>query len=280
LRSLLTITRELPLAGFLITTVTNLKNRGRTLEDWRPPFDAAVVALARRAGAVVAFDTVGILAATGEDAALFVEAVTGCALVAAAQRAERPRVTGGCRSPAWAPATPAMRRAFESLPGPLEKAGVRIAEIELPPVAADALGAHERIMAYEAARALAFEADRHWESLSLELRDLLGRGAAMERAAYEREIQARVGLAAAVAAAFEQAEVLLSPSAPGTAPLLTDGSGDLAFSRIWSLAVTPCGNVPGLTDTDGLPLGVQIMGAVGQDAAGLEAAAWLERLLS
>jgi Asp-tRNA(Asn)/Glu-tRNA(Gln) amidotransferase A subunit family amidase len=170
-------------------------------QDWRPPFDAAVVALARRAGAVVVgktvttefayfaagptrnphdadrtpggsssgsaaavgagmvplatgtqtagsivrpasfcgvagykpsfglveaagvkplavtLDTVGILAATVEDAALFVEAVTGCALVAAAQRADRPRVIGVCRSPAWTLTTPAMREAFEALPG-------------------------------------------------------------------------------------------------------------------------------------------------------------------
>jgi Asp-tRNA(Asn)/Glu-tRNA(Gln) amidotransferase A subunit family amidase len=102
----------------------------------------------------------------------------------------------------------------------------------------------------------------------------------MERAVYERDLQVRVRLAAAIAWAFEQADVLLSPSAPGTAPLLTDGTGDPAFDRLWTLAGTLCVNVPGLRDADGLPLGVQIIAAVGQDSAGLEAAAWLERLLS
>jgi Asp-tRNA(Asn)/Glu-tRNA(Gln) amidotransferase A subunit family amidase len=39
---------------------------------------------------------------------------------------------------------------------------------------------------------------------------------------------------------------------------------------------TPCVNVPGLSDADGLPLGVQVVARFGRDRFALSAAAWLE----
>jgi len=42
---------------------------------------------------------------------------------------------------------------------------------------------------------------------------------------------------------------------------------------------TPCVNVPGLADEDGLPLGVQIVGRFGRDKRTLETALFLERAL-
>jgi len=42
----------------------------------------------------------------------------------------------------------------------------------------------------------------------------------------------------------------------------------------------PCVNVPGLCDTRGLPLGVQIVGRFARDRTALAAAAFLERALT
>jgi Asp-tRNA(Asn)/Glu-tRNA(Gln) amidotransferase A subunit family amidase len=43
---------------------------------------------------------------------------------------------------------------------------------------------------------------------------------------------------------------------------------------------TPCINVPGLSDPDGLPLGVQIVARFGRDRFALSAAALLERAIA
>jgi Asp-tRNA(Asn)/Glu-tRNA(Gln) amidotransferase A subunit family amidase len=329
--------------------------------DWQPPFDAAVVALARRAGAVVigktvttefayfgagptvnphdpsrtpggsssgsaaavgagmvpiatgtqtagsivrpaafcgvagykpsfglidpagvkplsvTLDTIGVLGTTVADVALFVEAVSGLELLVAAERAGRPRRIGLCRSPAWDEASADMQAAFLSLPGRL--GGVEIVERELPAAADEALEAQKRIMAFEAARALAHESSAYWSSLSPRLQELLTEGRAMGRAQYISDRALVPRLLAALDAVFADVDVLITPSAAGVAPLHAAGTGDPLFNRLWTLAGTPAVNVPGLKDPGGMPLGVQVIAPVGRDAVAIEAAAWLEGVL-
>ena len=70
-------------------------------------------------------------------------------------------------------------------------------------------------------------------------------------------------------------EVWLTPSAPGPAPALESGTGSPAFNRLWSLLGLPCCSVPILQSSDGLPMGVQVVGAPGQDRTVLTVAHWL-----
>jgi Asp-tRNA(Asn)/Glu-tRNA(Gln) amidotransferase A subunit family amidase len=57
-------------------------------------------------------------------------------------------------------------------------------------------------------------------------------------------------------------------------------TGKPTFNRLWTLLGTPCVNVPGLLDSAGLPLGVQIVGRFARDRLALEAAAFLQRALA
>ena len=75
-------------------------------------------------------------------------------------------------------------------------------------------------------------------------------------------------------------DVILSPSAPGAAPEGLASTGTSTFNRLWTLMGTPCVNVPGLADADGLPLGVQVIGRFGADRATLEAALFVESALA
>ncbi len=228
----------------------------------------------------VTLDTIGVLGATVADTALFVEAVSGLDLVAAAERAGAPRRIGLCRSPVWDRVSPEMAAAFLALPARLEAAGAQVVECALPPIAAEALAAHIRIMSFEAAGALAYETDAHWASLSPRLQGLIADGRAISRDGYRRDRALVAQLGAALDQVFAAFDVLLSPSAGGVAPLKTLGTGDPQFNRLWTLAGTPAVNVPGLLDPAGLPLGVQILAPVGADAVAIEAAAWLERVLA
>ena len=75
-------------------------------------------------------------------------------------------------------------------------------------------------------------------------------------------------------------DAMLTPSAPGAAPHGLSSTGDPMFNRLWTLLGPPCINVPGLTDSRGLPLGVQIVGRFARDRTALEAAWFLERALA
>ncbi|HVJ51614.1 MAG TPA: amidase [Aliidongia sp.] len=218
-------------------------------------------------------DTMGIISRTVEDAALFAEAVAGVELLAAARSRTAPRRIGLCRSPAWDHVTEPMREQVEALPARL---GVEVIDVTLPPEAAELLAAQVRIMNYEAARCLAFEAESRRELLSPRLSALLTEGMTIPRRTYEADLLGRARLQAALDFIFASVDVLLTPSAAGVAPLIEHGTGDPVFNRLWTLAGVPCVNVPGLTDPVGLPLGVQIVGPLGADARTLAAAAWLE----
>ena len=84
-----------------------------------------------------------------------------------------------------------------------------------------------------------------------------------------RECRARL------AEAFGDCDVLLAPSAPGEAPAGIP-TGDPVMNQVWTFLHTPCVTVPAGTGPKGLPVGVQIVGRIGDDARTLAAAQWVQ----
>jgi Asp-tRNA(Asn)/Glu-tRNA(Gln) amidotransferase A subunit family amidase len=70
------------------------------------------------------------------------------------------------------------------------------------------------------------------------------------------------------------------PAAPGEAPEGLAYTGDPAFSRIWTLLGVPCVTLPAGTGPGSLPLGIQLVGRIGDDARLLAVAAVVERALA
>ena len=54
-------------------------------------------------------------------------------------------------------------------------------------------------------------------------------------------------------------------------------TGNPLFNRMWTFLQVPCVNLPGHVGPEGLPVGVQLIGGLGQDDALLATAAWMER---
>jgi Asp-tRNA(Asn)/Glu-tRNA(Gln) amidotransferase A subunit family amidase len=77
-----------------------------------------------------------------------------------------------------------------------------------------------------------------------------------------------------------ETDIILTPSAPGSAPRGLGSTGLPTFNRLWSLLGAPCVNVPGLVDAAGLPLGVQVVGRFARDRIALRAAWFIERALA
>jgi Asp-tRNA(Asn)/Glu-tRNA(Gln) amidotransferase A subunit family amidase len=224
-------------------------------------------------------DTVGVMARSVADCALLAGAVSGRDLGDPDRGLPRPPRIGLCRSPAWHLADEATRQLLVDAGERLRRAGAAVTDHELPPDYAAMVDAHGLVMQAESASALAWEMLFHREELSEILRERLEWGMAQSpdaldaaRAVLQR---ARDGFPAAMAGL----DVLLTPSAPGEAPAGLEWTGDPAFNTIWTSLHVPCVTVPAGSGPGGLPLGLQIVGRLGADAATLAAAGWVAAAL-
>jgi amidase len=140
--------------------------------------------------------------------------------------------------------------------------------------------AQELVMNFEAARALAYERFNHASLLSAHLRDKLQEHWDMPRSRYEEALGRAHECRKAYADCFSDLDVLLTPSAPGEAPKGLESTGSSLFNRNWTLLGAPCVKIPFGRGPQGLPLGVQIVGACDDDARVLQAAEWALQALA
>jgi Asp-tRNA(Asn)/Glu-tRNA(Gln) amidotransferase A subunit family amidase len=157
----------------------------------------------------------------------------------------------------------------------LGRAGAAVSLRELPEGIGALTAAHSVVMNNESARALGWELATAREQISEGLRERL------EFGLWRSEVEVAQGYAvfaaaqAAFPAAMEGLDVLVTPSAPGQAPKGLEWTGDLAFNFIWTSLHVPCVTVPAGEGPDGLPLGIQVVGRLGEDRAVLAWAQWV-----
>jgi Asp-tRNA(Asn)/Glu-tRNA(Gln) amidotransferase A subunit family amidase len=181
------------------------------------------------------------------------------------------------RTPHWQRAEHAVHSVFDDL---MAELGAQVEELELLPSAESAWHEHQTIMEAEMAHNLAREWDTGKEQLSATLRGQLERGRAVSALAYQRALAAVPPLYASFEELFEQRyDAILTPSALGPAPLGLESTGDPVFCTPWTLLGMPALNLPLFEDDDGLPVGVQLVGARHADARLLRTARWLARLV-
>ncbi len=220
-------------------------------------------------------DTVGTIARSVPDAAYFAAAVSGrCELIVVKPFSGRLRI-GICRTYEWKHALPETVAALESAAGKLAAAGAHVNEIKLPPTYANLVQAQTDIMFVEEAQSLAYERLVHGASLSTQLRDTLEAGLAITPERYAAAQTLARNCRRTLADVFAGCDVLIAPSAPGAAPAGVAMTGDPVFNRMWTLLRTPCVTLPVAIAANGLPVGLQIIGACGSDVETLAAAHWV-----
>src|SRR5262245_30393127 len=224
-------------------------------------------------------DTIGLFAATVADAAFAAAAISGRDLRIDGMQPAAPRIAL-VRTQSWPEASTDMQSALERAARIAQAKGAKVREIDLPPMVEAATQAHGTIQDHEAYRALADEIDRHRDRLGPILRAQLDKAAAITPAAYDEARRLARQARRAFVDFMEGADVILTPSAPGAAPHGLGSTGKPTFNRLWTLLGAPCVNVPGLVDSTGLPLGVQIVGRFARDRLTLEAAAFLQPTLA
>ncbi len=221
------------------------------------------------------FDTIGLFARSVDDCAAVVGVLAGDVRSVASLQAIRPARVGLWRTPAWHLAEDATVRAVETAAQQLARNGVVVDEIELPAEFELFLDAQSDVLRFEAARVFAFERTQRSDLLSRSSREELAAGAAIPR---QRYLEAQVLIARCrtlFAAAIAPFDLLLSASASGAAPAGLDNTGEAMFNRWCSGLRAPCLNLPAFTGPNGLPVGVQVIGAIDDDARLLRTAKWI-----
>ncbi|MGE0153075.1 MAG: amidase [Reyranellaceae bacterium] len=242
-----------------------------------------------RSGALLlsrALDHVGVFARTIEDAALLAQCMAGHdeadadtrpiaappLVEIARQEPPLPPRFAFVRTAVWDQAEADTRDAFAAL---VERLGEAVQEIDLAASTAPIHELHAIVMQVEMAENLRPELTRARAQLSAPLLELLDQGTARLAVEYRRALDLTAPLAEQMESVFDEFDAILTPAAPGEAPLGLHATGGPAFCTIWSYLGLPALTLPLLQGSNGLPIGVQLVGKRGNDARLLRTARWL-----
>jgi len=224
-------------------------------------------------------DTVGGFARSVRDVALLGAVLTGDARLAdpaAFSQPMTPRI-GFCQTPEWALADSDTQQVWAQAEQTL---GAHGGPMTLPVELSGLVAVQKAVQAFETARSLSHERLRHQAQLSAPLRALIAEGLAISGEAHAHHLLLTAMARRQVQALFGSCDVMLAPSSVGEAPAGLDGTGDPLFCRSWTLLGLPCVHLPFARGRTGLPLGLQLVGAYGDDHRLLAAAHWVHERLT
>lgn len=222
---------------------------------------------------VPSFDTLGLIARSVDDLALFRAAVMALPHEPLAAVDVSSLKVGFCRTAFWDQADPATQALLERTADALGAAGAAVTDFGLPDGEATLPEEVINVSGFEFSRVMMHERMAHRDKLSDALLD--GRVADGLRCSYTqyrasesviRDYRQRTY------AAMQDVDLLLTPSAPGEAPQGIGATGNAIFNNIWTTTHLPAVTLPAGTGPNGLPLGVQVIGQLHQDHRLLSAA--------
>lgn len=224
-------------------------------------------------------DTIGVLSRCVSDAGMLVSLLSGLPVGPDAFRAgPAPRI-GLCRTPWWQEASAAAQRSLEDCAARFTAAGARVREITPPAEFVHLNEAQIQISSFEFFRALTWERTRFPEKISDSLTKRIAAGGRVTRKDYDDALALTRRCRGWMDDAIADFDLLMAPSAPGEAPDIS-GTGEPTFGLMWTLLQMPCMTLPYGAGPGGLPLGVQLVAAAGNDAGLFRDAVWAESVLA
>lgn len=176
------------------------------------------------------------------------------------------------KTPWWPQLGDDVREGFGELVAHL---GEHIGEFALPESAQKVCGWHRTI--FEADMAANFEAEyeRGADRMSDALRERIARGRAVPAVDYLKAKARMPLLGEALDEIFDRFDAIVTPAAGGAAPQGAGLEEGAAFCTLWTFCGMPALSLPLLSAENGLPVGVQLVGRIGDDARLLRTARWL-----
>jgi Asp-tRNA(Asn)/Glu-tRNA(Gln) amidotransferase A subunit family amidase len=158
----------------------------------------------------------------------------------------------------------------------LEKSGAHIEVLTLPQMYWDAIEALAVLMACEAAVIHEVHVKKFPELVGADIKELVEKGKALSPKDYiaARNLQKRLRLS--IDEYFQRFDVILSSPATGEAPKGLGFTGNPIFCSLWSFIGNPAIALPLGKSSNGLPLGIQLIGNYRDDEKLLNMAQFTE----
>jgi aspartyl-tRNA(Asn)/glutamyl-tRNA(Gln) amidotransferase subunit A len=166
--------------------------------------------------------------------------------------------------------------AFGEITGML---GDQCFETPLPKAFDDANALRARINFAEMAKDYYGYEKRGRDQLSPEIREAIDKGNDVTARDYLAALDWRKVLNAGLDEVFNRCDAIITPAAPGAAPANLNTTGNPIFNGLWTFCGTPALTIPLLWSENGMPIGVQLVGRVGDDARLMRTANWLNTFL-
>jgi Asp-tRNA(Asn)/Glu-tRNA(Gln) amidotransferase A subunit family amidase len=232
-------------------------------------------------------DTVGVMGRSVEDVALQVDALQGYdERDAASLASSRPQLLKTAtedwpleplfafvKTHAWKDADAATHEAFGEL---VEHLGGRVEEVIIDETTARGYAANRLVQKVEMAVHFRSLMEQAPELLSDSLKQQIEEGRRIPGVDYLAAIHAREELYATIQDILQHHGTILTPAALGPAPKGLAATGNPVFCGFWTYLGVPAVTLP-LLEIDGLPMGVQLIGARRDDGRLLRTARLLAR---
>jgi amidase len=217
-------------------------------------------------------DTIGALARSVDDLALFAGVLLNRDWDAGAMPASAPRI-GLCRTYLWHKAKPESREAVESAAARLGNAVVT--EIELPAEFSGLTDGREVINNVERMQGMRHEWAHSRDQLSPQLQKTIQLGLETPHQHYVDALALGERCRVQLPNVFADVDVLLAPAATGAATEGLHWTGDSTFQGLWTFLHVPTISLPTHRAPDGLPVGVQLIAPRYADEKLLQIARWV-----
>ncbi len=240
-------------------------------------------------------DTVGVFARNLDDLALIADVLMRfdaqdsamtpkappCIATVMAQEVPANQHFAFVRSPVWDQVEQVtkdgLRELIDAVNGKCEKT---VDILDLPGPFAELHEDHRKVMEADLARSFADEYQRGKSELSTVLREMIERGQQVTQGEYDDAVARIQEYNTLLEEVFDEYDAILTPATPGPAPSGLDATGSPVMNTIWTFCGTPAINVPLLQSAEGLPIGVQVVGASNDDARLFRSTRWLLDVLN
>lgn len=221
-------------------------------------------------------DTLGVVTRTVQDAALMRSVLLNIPFTPISAQTNLPPRIAFCHTPSWLEADGYTRAQLEKTAFSLAVGNSQVSIVDLPKICDGLVAVQKCIMAYEAAHNMCYEYDNYKKLLSPQIIELIEEGMSIQREDYLLAQATTQRAREEMSTFFENWDVILAPAAPGEAPLGLHATGDPIFSRMWNLLGLPSLSIPAFKGENQLPIGIQVVGAQGEDTRLLQMAMWIE----
>ncbi len=231
-------------------------------------------------------DQVGVFARTLEDVALLNDAIGSYDPTDHMSFARpRPNTRAGCAAdvpiepnfvfldmPYYDRLSDEAREGFDEL---IDALGDQVERVDASENLGDLVEVQKTIHEYEIAHHLKDTFEDHWDQLSTSIKPVIECGRKITNSQYEDALAVMKSAESFFAEFFNDYDAIITPSAADEAPKIDQGTGDPIFCTAWTLAGLPSLNLPLMQGATGLPMGVQLIGALEEDDRLFRTANWL-----